>query len=431
MRQNGKAARVARPAGQDVKDLGLAEQGRRRIEWAAGKMPVLSSIRGRFEKEKPLQGQRIAACLHVTTETANLARTLQAGGAEVFLCASNPLSTQDDVAAALVAEYGIATFAVKGEDNDRYYSHIMSVLDARPTMTMDDGADLVSTLHTQRREMLPGVQGGTEETTTGVIRLKSMAAEGVLEYPIVAVNDAITKHLFDNRYGTGQSTVDGIVRATNILLAGSVFVVAGYGWCGKGIAMRARGLGANVIVTEIDPVKALEATMDGFRVMPMSKAAREGQIFVTVTSNKSVLRAEHFERMPDGAVICNSGHFNVEIDIPALAKMSRRRRMVREFVEEFQMRDGRRIHLLADGRLINLSAAEGHPASVMDMSFANQALAAEFVARHHEDLERVVLPVPENIDRMVAKLKLQTLQVGIDRLTPEQKKYLASWNEGT
>jgi len=431
MRQNGKAARLARPAVQDVKDPGLAAQGRRRIEWADGNMPVLSSIRGRFEKEKPLQGQRIAACLHVTAETANLARTLQAGGAEVFLCASNPLSTQDDVAAALVGEFGIATFAVKGEDNDRYYGHIMSVLDARPTLTMDDGADLVSTLHTQRREMLPGVLGGTEETTTGVIRLRSMAAEGVLEYPIIAVNDAVTKHFFDNRYGTGQSTVDGIVRATNILLAGSTFVVAGYGWCGKGIAMRARGLGANVIVTEIDPVKALEATMDGFRVMPMSKAAREGQVFVTVTGNKSVLRAEHFERMPDGAVICNSGHFNVEIDIPALAKMSRRRRMVREFVEEFSLKDGRRIHLLADGRLINLSAAEGHPASVMDMSFANQALAAEFMARHHEELERVVLPVPEAIDRSVAKLKLQSLQVGIDRLTPEQKKYLASWNEGT
>ncbi len=431
MRQSGKAARVVRAPAQDVKDLGLAAQGRRRIEWADGNMPVLSSIRGRFEKEKPLQGQRIAACLHVTTETANLARTLQAGGAEVFLCASNPLSTQDDVAAALVAEYGIATFAVKGEDNDRYYGHIMSVLDARPTLTMDDGADLVSILHTQRREMLPGVLGGTEETTTGVIRLKSMAAEGVLEYPIIAVNDALTKHFFDNRYGTGQSTLDGIVRATNVLLAGSTFVVAGYGWCGKGIAMRARGMGADVIVTEIDPVKALEATMDGFRVMPMSKAAREGQIFVTVTGNKSVLRAEHFERMPDGAMICNSGHFNVEIDIPALAKMSRRRRMVREFVEEFQLKDGRRVHLLADGRLINLSAAEGHPAAVMDMSFANQALAAEFVARHHEELERVVLSVPEAIDRGVAKLKLQTMQVGIDRLTPEQKKYLASWNEGT
>ena len=431
MRQNGKVARVVRAPAQDVKDLGLAAQGRRRIEWADGNMPVLSSIRGRFEKEKPLQGQRIAACLHVTTETANLARTLQAGGAEVFLCASNPLSTQDDVAAALVAEYGIATFAVKGEDNDRYYGHIMSVLDARPTLTMDDGADLVSILHTQRREMLPGVLGGTEETTTGVIRLKSMAAEGVLEYPIIAVNDALTKHFFDNRYGTGQSTLDGIVRATNVLLAGSTFVVAGYGWCGKGIAMRARGMGADVIVTEIDPVKALEATMDGFRVMPMSKAAREGQIFVTVTGNKSVLRAEHFERMPDGAMICNSGHFNVEIDIPALAKMSRRRRMVREFVEEFQLKDGRRVHLLADGRLINLSAAEGHPAAVMDMSFANQALAAEFVARHHEELERVVLSVPEAIDRGVAKLKLQTMQVGIDRLTPEQKKYLASWNEGT
>jgi adenosylhomocysteinase len=431
MRQNAKAARVARAVGQDVKDLALAQQGRRRIEWADGNMPVLANIRARFEKEKPLQDQRIAACLHVPTETANLARTLQAAGAEVFLCASNPLSTQDDVAAALVAEYGIATFAVKGEDNDRYYGHIMSVLDARPTMTMDDGADLVSILHTKRREMLPGVLGGTEETTTGVIRLKSMAAEGVLEYPIIAVNDAVTKHFFDNRYGTGQSTVDGIVRATNILLAGCRFVVAGYGWCGKGIAMRARGLGASVIVTEIDPVKALEATMDGFRVMPMSKAAREGQVFVTVTGNKSVLRAEHFERMPDGAVICNSGHFNVEIDIPALAKLSKRRRMVRDFVEEFQLRDGRRIHLLADGRLINLSAAEGHPASVMDMSFANQALAAEFMAHHHDDLERVVLSVPEAIDRNVAKLKLQSLQVGIDRLTPEQKKYLASWNEGT
>jgi adenosylhomocysteinase len=432
MRQNAKsAARVSRPTGHDVKDIGLAAQGRRRIEWADGNMPVLGAIRTRFEKEKPLRGQRLAACLHVTTETANLARTLKAGGAEVFLCASNPLSTQDDVAAALVAEYGITTFAVKGEDNDRYYSHIMSVLDARPTMTMDDGADLVSTLHTQRREMLPGVVGGTEETTTGVVRLQSMAAQGVLEYPIVAVNDAVTKHLFDNRYGTGQSTVDGIIRATNVLLAGTNFVVAGYGWCGKGVAMRARGLGANVIVTEIDPVKALEATMDGFRVMPMAKAAREGQVFVTVTGNKSVLRAEHFERMPDGAVVANSGHFNVEIDIPALAKMSRRRRMVREFVEEFLLRDGRRVFLLADGRLVNLSAAEGHPASVMDMSFANQALSAEFMARNHDDLERVVIPVPEAIDRQVARLKLQTLQVGIDRLTTEQKKYLASWNEGT
>jgi adenosylhomocysteinase len=431
MRQSRQTASTARSQEHDVRDLGLAPEGKRRIEWADGSMPVLASIRARFDKEKPLRGQRIAACLHVTSETANLARTLKAGGAEVILCGSNPLSTQDDVAASLVSDYGIATFAVKGEDNDRYYGHIMSAIDLRPTLTMDDGADLVTMLHTQRREMLPGVLGGTEETTTGVVRLKAMAAEGVLEYPIIAVNDALTKHFFDNRYGTGQSTIDGIVRATNLLLAGMNMVVAGYGWCGKGVAMRARGLGASVIVCEIDPVKALEATMDGFRVMPMSKAAREGQVFVTVTGNKSVLRAEHFERMPDGAVICNSGHFNVEIDIPALAKLSRKRRKVREFVEEFTLRSGRRLFLLADGRLVNLSAAEGHPASVMDMSFANQALGAEYMTRHHERLGRVVLGVPEAIDRQVAKLKLKALGVGLDTLTAEQKQYLASWNEGT
>ena len=415
----------------DVRDLALAPQGRLRIEWADGTMPVLASIRERFAREKPLAGQRIAACLHVTTETANLARTLAAGGAEVILCASNPLSTQDDVAASLVADFGISTFAVKGEDNERYYAHIMSAIDLRPTLTMDDGADLVTTLHTKRREMLEGVIGGTEETTTGVIRLKSMAAQGVLQYPIVAVNDAHTKHLFDNRYGTGQSTVDGILRATNLLLAGASFVVAGYGWCGRGVAMRARGLGANVIVCEIDPVKAIEASMDGFRVLPLEAAAREGQVFVTVTGNKSVLRAEHFDVMRDGAVVCNSGHFNVEIDIPALERMSTRRRQVREFVEEFLLPDGRRVHLLADGRLVNLSAAEGHPASVMDMSFANQALASEFMARNHARLGRTVLPVPEEIDRQVAQLKLDSLGVVIDRLTPEQEQYLASWHEGT
>ena len=426
-----KATVGGRIPANDVKDLGLAARGRDRIEWADRTMPVLRGIRERFEKEKPLRGQRIAACLHVTTETANLARTLQAGGAQVALCGSNPLSTQDEVAAALVKEFGISTFAVKGENHKRYYSHIQSVLESGPTITMDDGADLVSSLHSQHRRFLPGVIGGTEETTTGVIRLRSMAAAGVLEYPIIAVNDAVTKHFFDNRYGTGQSTIDGIVRATNLLLAGMTVVVAGYGWCGKGISMRARGLGANVIVCEIDPVAALEATMDGFRVLPMARASREGRLFVTVTGNKSVVRQEHFEAMPDGAIVCNSGHFNVEIDIPALEKMAVSRRSTRDFVEEFRLKNGRRIYLLADGRLINLAAAEGHPASVMDMSFANQALSCEFMARHHAKLGKEVVPVPGEIDREVARLKLKALDVAIDRLTAEQKKYLASWSEGT
>jgi adenosylhomocysteinase len=427
-----KPARVrSKSPSHDVKDLSLAPAGRLRMEWADRTMPVLRAIRERFEKEKPLAGQRVSACLHVTTETGNLMRALKAGGAEIALCASNPLSTQDDVAAALVEEYGIATYAVKGEDEARYYGHITSALDLRPTLTMDDGADLVSVLHTKRRELLDGVLGGTEETTTGVIRLRSMAESGVLRYPILAINDAVTKHLFDNRYGTGQSTLDGIIRATNLLLAGSNVVVAGYGWCGKGVAMRARGLGANVIVCEIDPVAALEATMDGYRVMPMAKAVREGQVFVTVTGNKGVLRDEHFRSMRDGAVICNAGHFNVEIDIPALAAMSRRRRRVREFVEEFEMKDGRRIHLLADGRLVNLSAAEGHPASVMDMSFANQALGAEYMVRRHAKLERTVLPVPTEIDRQVARLKLRSLGIKVDALSTEQRTYLASWQEGT
>ncbi len=415
----------------DVKDLRLAPSGRERIEWADRMMPVLQGIRERFEREKPLRGQRIAACLHVTSETANLARTLKAGGAEVALCASNPLSTQDDVAAALVRSYGVSTFAVKGEDHKRYYGHIATVLGFGPTLTMDDGADLVSSLHSQYRRFLSGVLGGTEETTTGVVRLRSMAAQGVLEYPIIAVNDAVTKHFFDNRYGTGQSTIDGIVRATNFLLAGMNVVVGGYGWCGKGIALRARGHGASVIVCEIDPVAALEAVMDGFRVLPMARAAREGQLFITVTGNKGVLREEHFRVMPDGAVVCNSGHFNVEVDISALEKMARSRRRTREFVEEFHLKDGRRIYLLAEGRLVNLSAAEGHPAAVMDMSFANQALSCEHMVRHHGRMGRAVVPVPVEIDRQIARLKLRSLHIAIDRLTPDQKRYLASWSEGT
>jgi adenosylhomocysteinase len=431
MKKSRQTKKKSGQPGHHVKDLALASQGKMRIEWADRNMPVLSSIRERFAKEKPLRGQTIAACLHVTTETANLARTLKAGGATVAVCASNPLSTQDDVAAAMVAEYGVATYAIKGEDNDTYYDHINSVLSMRPCLTMDDGADLVSTIHTDRRDLLDAVVGGTEETTTGVIRLRAMAESGVLRYPIIAVNDAMTKHLFDNRYGTGQSTVDGIVRATNLLMAGLKVVVAGYGWCGKGVAMRASGLGAHVIICEVDPVAALEASMDGFQVMPMSKAAREGQVFITVTGNKGVLREEHFRKMRDGAVICNSGHFNVEIDIPALAKMARKRRMVREFVEEYELKDGRKLCLLADGRLVNLSAAEGHPASVMDMSFANQALASEFIVRNHGRLGREVHTVPEKIDRTVARLKLKSLGVGIDRLTADQKHYLATWSEGT
>jgi adenosylhomocysteinase len=414
-----------------VRDLALAEQGRLKIEWAEQQMPVLRKIRERFAAERPLAGVRISACLHVTSETANLALTLREGGAALVLCASNPLSTQDDVAASLVADYGIPVYAIKGEDTETYYAHIHAALEHRPQITMDDGADLVSTLHSRRADLLAEVLGGTEETTTGVIRLRAMARDGSLRYPIVAVNDAQTKYLFDNRYGTGQSTLDGILRATNLLLAGLDFVVAGYGWCGRGVAMRARGLGARVVVTEVNPVRALEAVMDGFRVMPMSEAAAIGSVFVTVTGNKNVLTAEHFERMKDGAVICNTGHFNVEIDLGALERMATARRTVRPFVEEFRMSDGRRLYLLADGRLVNLSAAEGHPAAVMDMSFSNQALAVEYLLRNAGKLERRVYAVPEAIDREIARLKLDAMGVQIDGLTPEQERYLASWQEGT
>ena len=415
----------------DVKDLGLAAKGRLRIEWAAAEMPVLALIQERFAREKPLAGLRLAACLHVTTETANLAIALKAGGAEVALCASNPLSTQDDVAAALVAEYDISTFAIKGEDHDTYYRHINQALDIRPHMTMDDGADTVSVIHSERTELIANIIGGTEETTTGVIRLRAMQKDGVLRYPIIAVNDAQTKHFFDNRYGTGQSTIDGILRATNRLLAGSKFVVSGYGWCGRGVAMRARGMGAQVIVTEIDPLRAIEAVMDGFLVMPMAEAAPQGAIFCTVTGDTSVLRKEHFEVMHDGAILCNSGHFNVEIDIPALADMAVSTRTVRDFVDEYALADGRRIYVLGEGRLINLAAAEGHPASVMDMSFANQALGAEYMARNASKLEKKVYPVPVEIDQDIARLKLHAMGVNIDTLTPEQVKYLASWESGT
>jgi len=415
----------------DIKDINLADKGRLRIEWAEQNMPVLRLIRNRFKKEKPLKGVRLSACLHVTTETACLAEALKEGGADVVLCASNPLSTQDDVAASLVKYSGIPVFAIKGEDHETYYKHIYAVLDLNPNITMDDGADLVSILHSKKRSLLSSVVGGTEETTTGVIRLKSMADKGVLMYPIIAVNDAMTKHLFDNRYGTGQSTLDGITRATNRLVAGTVFVVSGYGWCGKGVAMRAKGLGADVVVTEIDPLKALEAVMDGFRVMPMSNAAKIGDFFVTVTGDISVIREEHFKTMKGGAIVCNSGHFNVEIDIPALKKLSKKRRMIREFVEEYTLKDGRRINLLGEGRLINLAAAEGHPSSVMDMSFANQALSAEYIMEGGGELERDVYPVPEEIDRNIAKLKLAAMGIKIDRLTKEQLKYLASWEMGT
>jgi len=415
----------------DVKDLALADLGKRRTEWAFQSMPVLQTIRKQFIKTQPLAGIRVAACLHVTTETANLMITLRDGGANIVLCASNPLSTQDDVASTLVRDYGIPVYAIKGEDNDVYYSHIMASLDHKPQITMDDGADLVSILHTKRKDLLEHVIGGTEETTTGVIRLRAMAREKVLTYPIVAVNDALTKHLFDNRYGTGQSTLDGVIRATNVLLAGTTLVVAGYGWCGRGVAMRARGMGANVIVTEIDPTKAIEAVMDGFRVMSMHEAAVLGDIFITVTGNKSVIVREHFEKMKNGAILCNSGHFNVEIDLESLAKISSSRRETREFVEEFAMRDGRRIYVLGEGRLINLAAAEGHPASVMDMSFANQALCAEFMTKNHATLEKRVYAVPEELDKQVAKMKLEAMGVRIDRLTPEQEAYLAGWSEGT
>jgi len=415
----------------DVKDLALAEMGKRRVEWAFQFMPVLQTIRKQFIKTQPLAGVRIAACLHVTTETANLMMALRDGGALPVVCASNPLSTQDDVAATLVRDYGIPVFAIKGESNEVYYAHIGAAVEYQPHITMDDGCDLVTTLHTRRPELIPGVLGGTEETTTGVIRLRAMAKDGVLRYPVVAVNDALTKHLFDNRYGTGQSTVDGIIRATNILMAGLNVVVAGYGWCGRGVAMRARGLGANVIVTEVDPIKALEALMDGFRVMSMLEAAETGDLFVTLTGNKSVVTKEHFERLKSGAILCNSGHFNVEIDLEALARMASTRRPVREFVEEFALRDGRRVYVLAEGRLINLAAAEGHPASVMDMSFANQALAVEFLVKHHAALEKTVFSVPAEIDKKVARMKLECMGVKIDRLTPDQEHYLGSWSEGT
>jgi len=415
-----------------VKDIDLAARGRTRIDWADGQMPVLRSIRDRFTKEKPLKGLRLAACLHVTSETANLAITLAAGGATVRLCASNPLSTQDDVAASLVAHGGIEVFAIKGEDNETYYRHILQALDGGPHLTMDDGADLVSVLHSRQRDLLPGIIGGTEETTTGVVRLTSMAKEGVLAYPIIAVNDAMTKHFFDNRYGTGQSTLDGIIRATNLLIAGLKVVIAGYGWCGRGVAMRARGLGALVIVTEIDPVKALEALLDGFQVMSMDEAALVGDIFITLTGDKHVLVARHFEAMKDGAVLANSGHFNVEIDLPALQRMAgARTRRLRDYVDQYTLPSGRRINLLGEGRLINLAAAEGHPASVMDMSFANQALSAEYLAREGKGLKRTVHPVPPAIDREIARLKLESMGVRIDALTSEQEAYLSGWSEGT
>src|SRR2546426_1578157 len=415
----------------DVKDLTLAAEGVRRIGWADRQMPVLAAIRERFEKEQPLSGQRVSACLHVTTETANLARALKAGGADVVLCASNPLSTQDDVAAALVEEYGISVFAIKGEDNDTYYQHIEAAVDHRPHITMDDGADVIGVLHSHRREQLGDVLAGTEETTTGVIRLRALERDGKLGFPVVAVNEARTKHLFDNRYGTGQSTIDGIVRATNVLLAGKRFVVAGYGWVGRGVAMRARGMGAHVIVTEVDPMRALEAAMDGFDVMQMTAAAEIGDIFCTATGDKGVITRAHMERMKDGAILANTGHFNVEIDIPALKALARQTREARSLVQEFTLADGRRVYLIADGRLVNLSAAEGHPALVMDMSFANQALSAEYAIQNAAELERRVYPVPEEIDREIARLKLETMGVEIDKLTEEQEKYLASWDEGT
>jgi adenosylhomocysteinase len=415
----------------DVKDLGLAERGRERIEWAAGEMKVLRLIRERFDKERPLAGIRVAACLHVTTETANLLTTLKAGGAEVSVCASNPLSTQDDVAAALCEQDGVDAYAIRGEDDETYYGHIRAVLDHHPHVTMDDGADLVSTLHKERPDQLPEILGGTEETTTGVIRLRAMADQGKLEYPIVAVNDAMTKHLFDNRFGTGQSTIDGIIRATNFLLAGRVVVVCGYGMCGRGVASRARGFGAQVVVTEVSPLAALEAAMEGYRVLPIREAARVGDIFVTVTGDTSVIRREHLEVMRDGAVLANAGHFDVEIDKRALESMAAERRRLRGVVDEYRMPDGRRISLLAEGRLVNLAAAEGHPAAVMDMSFANQALCVEWIVKNAEGLENAVHPVQPEIDSEVARLKLQGMGIEIDELTPEQETYLRSWEEGT
>ncbi len=414
-----------------IRDLNLAEGGRRRMDWAAREMPVLAILEERFRRERPFEGIRMSCCMHVTTETANLMRTMQAGGADIVLTASNPLSTQDDVAAALVSQYEIPVYAIKGEDDKTYYKNLRAALDHAPHITMDDGADLVSTIHKERRDLIPNIIGGTEETTTGVIRLRAMAADKMLEFPVMAVNDAMTKHLFDNRYGTGQSTIDGILRATNVLLAGKTFVVAGYGWCGRGLAMRARGMGANVIVTEVDPMVALEAVMDGFRVMPMAEAAPIGDIFVTLTGDLNVVDKHHFEVMKDGALVCNSGHFNVEINIPSLEAMAVEKRLVRPFVESYRLSDGRVISILGEGRLINLAAAEGHPASVMDMSFANQALGAEYMIKHAANLEKKVYDVPEVIDREIARLKLLAMGVKIDTLTEEQVKYLGSWEEGT
>jgi adenosylhomocysteinase len=415
----------------DIANIKLAPQGKLRIEWAERNMPVLRLIKERFLKEKPLKGINMACCLHVTTETANLMITLKAGGANAALCASNPLSTQDDVAASLVKDYGISVFSINAEDKKTYYKHINQALDFKPQITMDDGADLVSTLHSDRKELLKNIIGGTEETTTGVIRLKAMAQDGALKYPIIAVNDSKTKHFFDNRYGTGQSTVDGILRATNALLAGAKVIVAGYGWCGRGFATRAQGMGAHIIVTEINPTKAIEAVMDGFEVMPMADAAKIGDIFVTLTGDINVIRREHFEKMKDGAIVCNSGHFNVEIDLNTLEKIKTKKRKIRNFVEEFTLKSGKRINILGEGRLINLAAAEGHPAMVMDMSFANQALSAEYIVSHHKKLNNQVYVVPVHIDDGIASLKLKSMGIRIDKLTPEQKKYLASWEMGT
>jgi adenosylhomocysteinase len=415
----------------DIKEIGLAKKGNLRIEWANRDMLVLNLIKERFAKEKPLKGVRIGACLHVTSETANLMRTLKAGGAKVILCASNPLSTQDEVAASLVKDYKIPVFAIKGEDTKTYYKHIDSVLDCKPLITLDDGADLISTIHSRRRELIKDIIGGMEETTTGVIRLRSMQRDGALEFPLIAVNDAQTKHLFDNRYGTGQSTIDGILRSTNCLIAGTNFVVCGYGWCARGVALRARGMGANVIVTEIEPLRALEAIMDGYRVMPIGEAVKIGDIFVTLTGDINVISKKHFLLMKDGILLANSGHFNVEIDIPALEKLSLKKRNIRQFIREYTLRNGKRINLLGEGRLINLAAAEGHPSSVMDMSFANQALCAEFMVKEGKGLKKEVYGVPERIDKEVARLKLKSLNIKIDELTPEQKKYLASWKMGT
>ena len=415
----------------DVKDLNLAKKGKLRIEWARKDMPVLSQIERRFAKEKPLKGLRLSCCLHVTTETANLMSVLKSGGGDVRLCASNPLSTQDDVAASLVKDYGIATFAIKGEDKDTYYKHLNAVLDNKPHLTMDDGADLVSEIHSKRKDLCKDILAGTEETTTGVIRLRSLEKQKLLKYPIIAVNDAMTKHFFDNRYGTGQSTMDGIIRATNRLMAGSTFVISGYGWCSRGLAMRASGMGAKVVITEVDPLRALEATMDGYQVMPIKQAASVGDIFVTITGNKNVIRAEHMLLMKEGAILANSGHFDAELDLRGLVKITKSRRIIRDFVEEFSLTNGTNIYILGEGRLVNLAAAEGHPASVMDMSFANQALCSEYVAKNFKKLENKVYSVPEDIDKMIAKLKLKALGVSIDTLTAEQEKYLASWEIGT